>query len=545
MGIDIRDPEQPVGTLSGGERQAVAIARAVYFGAKVLILDEPTSALGVKQSGVVLKYILQARERGIAVVFITHNPHHAHMVGDRFYLLNRGQMTNEFERRDRDPRGARQGDGRRRRARGPGPRARVGDHPLNPGPAGTRDSARGCRPTAPTTPRNQEPERDMETLKVGIIGAGWMGHVHARAYQRLPSTGPTSPCAPSSWRSPTRRPPPPRRSRGPTATCAVTPTWRELLADPDIQAVSVTAPNFLHREIGVAVAEAGKHLWIEKPVGLTAADAVAVRDAVHAHGVSAASASTTGTCRPSPGLAGHRVRRDRRPDARPGAAAHRLRRPPGQPAVVAVRRRPRRSRGARRPGLARRRPAPLRARRRGGVMARRRSTSRSGRSPTPRGTTPSSTWTEPGLAFGEVENEDYVVAHPPDGLRRAQRLRGEPGRRGGAEQLRVRGARHAGPGAVGLPPTGRAAGLVGRPVRRAADQHRLQRAGRRRVRRVPAGRRHRDGLRRHQGRRGQELRQGDLGRSRRARDPGRRRRRRRACSTRWWPRTRPGSGWAL
>ena len=99
MGIDLRDLEQPVGTLSGGERQAVAIARAVYFGAKVLILDEPTSALGVRQSGVVLKYILQARERGIAVVFITHNPHHAHMVGDRFYLLNRGRMTNEFERK--------------------------------------------------------------------------------------------------------------------------------------------------------------------------------------------------------------------------------------------------------------------------------------------------------------------------------------------------------------------------------------------------------------------------------------------------------------
>ena len=85
-------------TLSGGERQAVAIARAVYFGAEVLILDEPTSALGVKQSGVVLKYIRQAKERGIGVVFITHNPHHAHMVGDRFYLLNRGALTNEFEK---------------------------------------------------------------------------------------------------------------------------------------------------------------------------------------------------------------------------------------------------------------------------------------------------------------------------------------------------------------------------------------------------------------------------------------------------------------
>ena len=77
MGIDVRDPEQPVGTLSGGERQSVAIARAVYFGAKVLILDEPTAALGVKQSGVVLRYIVAARDRGLGVIFITHNPHHA------------------------------------------------------------------------------------------------------------------------------------------------------------------------------------------------------------------------------------------------------------------------------------------------------------------------------------------------------------------------------------------------------------------------------------------------------------------------------------
>jgi ABC-type sugar transport system ATPase subunit len=96
MGIDLRDVDQPIGTLSGGERQCVAIARAVFFGAKVLILDEPTAALGVKQSGVVLKYVIQARERGLGVIFITHNPHHAYPVGDRFLLLNRGRSIGYF-----------------------------------------------------------------------------------------------------------------------------------------------------------------------------------------------------------------------------------------------------------------------------------------------------------------------------------------------------------------------------------------------------------------------------------------------------------------
>ena len=98
MGIDLRDTNQPIGTLSGGERQAVAIARAEYWGAKVLILDEPTSALGVRQSGIVLKYLLKAKARGVAVIFITHNPSHAFLVGDRFFLLNRGQLLNRFER---------------------------------------------------------------------------------------------------------------------------------------------------------------------------------------------------------------------------------------------------------------------------------------------------------------------------------------------------------------------------------------------------------------------------------------------------------------
>lgn len=92
MGIDLPDVDAPIGSLSGGQRQCVAITRAIFFGARVLILDEPTAALGVKQSGMVLRYISAAKDQGFGVVFITHNPHHAYMVGDHFVLLNRGRQ---------------------------------------------------------------------------------------------------------------------------------------------------------------------------------------------------------------------------------------------------------------------------------------------------------------------------------------------------------------------------------------------------------------------------------------------------------------------
>ena len=98
IGISVRDPQQAVGTLSGGERQCVAIARAVYHGARVLILDEPTSALGVHQASMVLRYIVQARDKGLGVIFITHNIHHAWPIGDVFTLLNRGRLAGTYRK---------------------------------------------------------------------------------------------------------------------------------------------------------------------------------------------------------------------------------------------------------------------------------------------------------------------------------------------------------------------------------------------------------------------------------------------------------------
>jgi simple sugar transport system ATP-binding protein len=100
MGIALADIDAPIGRLSGGEMQVVAIARAIHFGAQVLILDEPTAHLGVKQSGVVLKYIAAARDAGLSVIFISHNPHHAYLVGDHFAVLNLGRVELDARRNE-------------------------------------------------------------------------------------------------------------------------------------------------------------------------------------------------------------------------------------------------------------------------------------------------------------------------------------------------------------------------------------------------------------------------------------------------------------
>ena len=100
LGLDA-DIDTPVEKLSAGERQLVEIAKALRRRARVLILDEPTAALGVAQSGLVLRYIKQAaQEQGIGVIFITHNPHHAMLVGDHFMVLARGEVELDTPRAD-------------------------------------------------------------------------------------------------------------------------------------------------------------------------------------------------------------------------------------------------------------------------------------------------------------------------------------------------------------------------------------------------------------------------------------------------------------
>ena len=96
IGIHIRSAEEKVGKMSGGERQSIAIGRAIHFGAKLLILDEPTSALSVKETNKVLSYILNAKERGLPVIFITHNVNHIYQVSDSYTIIRQGRSVGTY-----------------------------------------------------------------------------------------------------------------------------------------------------------------------------------------------------------------------------------------------------------------------------------------------------------------------------------------------------------------------------------------------------------------------------------------------------------------
>ncbi len=103
IGVHIGSGDEPVSSLSGGERQSIAIARAIHFEASLLALDEPTAALSIKESTKVLEYVLEAKARGIAVIFITHNIYHVHSVADRFTVLDRGAKVSDYNKNDVTP----------------------------------------------------------------------------------------------------------------------------------------------------------------------------------------------------------------------------------------------------------------------------------------------------------------------------------------------------------------------------------------------------------------------------------------------------------
>ncbi|MFF6947237.1 Gfo/Idh/MocA family protein [Streptomyces iakyrus] len=125
----------------------------------------------------------------------------------------------------------------------------------------------------------------VDTLGVAVVGFGWMGRVHTQAYARVRHHYPRLPLVPELVTVAEEVPGRAEEAAAQFGFASTARDWREVAADPRVKAVSITAPNFLHREIGVAMAEAGKHIWIEKPVGLTAEDARAVADAVAAAGV--------------------------------------------------------------------------------------------------------------------------------------------------------------------------------------------------------------------------------------------------------------------
>ena len=480
MGIDLRDVDQPIGTLSGGERQCVAIARAVYFGARVLILDEPTAALGVRQSGVVLKYIAKARDRGLGVIFITHNPHHAYPVGDRFMLLRRGRSMGNF------PKAEMTLDELVQMMAG-GAELEALSHELAremPDSEVAKAMEEEVSETITTTPVDADATAKERTQVTGDPrdsgsrssgSAGW-GRCTPGPGPGCSSTTRTARCGRGWWRWPTPTRGSASRPRSAYGFAHAYADWRELLERDDVDVVSVCGPNFVHREIGSAVAESGRHLWIEKPAGRATADTAAIAEAVAQGGRACRRSASTTATRPAVERARELVAdgpaRHGRDGQRP--AARRLLRAPGR----------RRCRGASTPST----PAPASSvtwpatastwRR---TSVGRRSAGSPSWSPTRRRSSPSDPIVTGAVSHfarggdgprGPVGNEDQVVGAAAVRVGRA-RLPRVASRAAVGEQctLRHRGARHPRCAVVGLPPDGRAAGLPrpGLPGRGLAD----------------------------------------------------------------------------
>ena len=314
-------------------------------------------------------------------------------------------------------------------------------------------------------------------IGVAVAGFGWMGRVHTQAYLRVLHHFPRLPVAPQLVAVADEAPGRAEEAAAQFGFATATRDWRELAADPRVEAVSVAAPNFLHREIGVGLAQAGKHVWIEKPVGLSTEDARAVAEAIEAAGVQGTvgfnyrNAPAVATAREM--IAGGELGTA---DARALPPVQRLRRASGGRPDLALRARARRQRRPRGPRVPRRRPRPppagrhrVRGRRhaRSSCAERARAGGRHGRARA-RGRRRARAGGERGLR------------RRPAALRvgRPRRPGGEPRRGRGAEQLRLRGARHARRGVLGLPPHERAGGQRGRHLRGPAREHGLRRARR-------------------------------------------------------------------
>ena len=256
IGIDVRDPNQAVGTLSGGERQCVAIARAVYFGAKVLILDEPTSALGVAQTSMVLKYIHQVRQKGLGVIFITHNVRHAYAVGDRFTVLNRGKTLGTYEKSgiQIDELQNLMAGGKELQSLS----AELGGMVL------MADATRH-RPDRHRL-HGQVPRAGMERGRVGLRRRG-------AAASRSPGREFAGIGRPQGAR---------------TGFCSRDRRLASLVSDRAVDVVSITTPNAFHPDMAIAALEAGKHVWCEKPMATKLADAERMVHAARASGKVAA-----------------------------------------------------------------------------------------------------------------------------------------------------------------------------------------------------------------------------------------------------------------
>ena len=270
-------PTTPISSLSGGERQAVAIARAMHFDSDLIVLDEPTNNLGVAETQGVLSFVRNARDSGHSCIFIAHNIHHVFRVVDRIVVLRAGQVVAD----DIDPTNEHHRGGRERHHR-PAPRGSDWS-PLRSGPGRQQPpNRRSPRPDAgrerPVDPRSIDPaeldlapELGSASYRIGIIGAGGIvSGCHLPAYRS------------QGWEVVRIASRTAARARAVAEEFAI-PAWSDdildVIRDDRVEVVDLVLPDHLHREVAEAAFAAGKHVLCQKPMATTLDDARAIVEA--------------------------------------------------------------------------------------------------------------------------------------------------------------------------------------------------------------------------------------------------------------------------